>query len=407
MKKIHVLVGLALAGAVGAAQAMPVDFSGYFRAGNALNTRGGMGTCFGLGGLSGQDGPKWRLGNECDYVIEPNFNATLVKNKDGSEWHVHFMPSSGRGWDSGTAWNNNKDLGVNFGQVYAYGQNIPQLAKGTLWGGRRFYNRVQLGINDHFLENDDGDGVGLDDMNLGGAKMSVAFMNGNGDAGLVKDKDVKFIARVFDIQTGGGSTLDIHAKVQKQSKTDDHSTTPATTTASRGGFWSVGAYENVPLGNAGSVLFGLRVKSYDKKTGLKSAWLVPVQYGANFGGINFDAIAEVEQVKFTSDSALGKGTGNRNMLGFRFDGPISDILRWNLEAGTINLKTDKDAKKQTMNKVTGALVFVPNAEAAVPRIRFYYTYAKWNKEAKGSVNAVVWGDKTAGSVIGAQAEAWW
>ncbi|MBK9219105.1 MAG: carbohydrate porin [Uliginosibacterium sp.] len=233
MKKIHVLVGLALAGAFGAAQAVTADFSGYFRAGNALNTRGGMGTCFGLGGLQGQDNPKWRLGNECDYVIEPNFNATLVKSKDGSEWHVHFMPSSGRGWDSENAWNGNKDVGVNFGQVYGYGQNIAMLGKGTLWAGRRFYNRLQLGINDHFLENDDGDGVGLDDINLGGAKLSLGFMNGNGSSARYKSTNVKYIAKIGDIQTGGGSNLAIHLKVQRQSKTDDHSTTPATTTAKR------------------------------------------------------------------------------------------------------------------------------------------------------------------------------
>jgi maltoporin len=402
MKKIHVLVGLALAGAFGAAQAVTADFSGYFRAGNALNTRGGMGTCFGLGSLQGQDGPKWRLGNECDYVIEPNFNATLVKSKDGSEWHVHFMPSSGRGWDSPDAWNGNKDVGVNFGQVYGYGQNIAMLGKGTLWAGRRFYNRLQLGINDHFLERDDGDGVGLDDINLGGAKLSLGFMNGNGSQDQYKSTNVKYIAKIGDIQTGGGSNLAIHLKVEKQSKTDDHSTTPAKPTAKQPGFTSIGAYENIPLGSAGNILAGLRLKSYDKESGLKSAWLVPIQYGANFGGINFDAILEVEGVKFTGDS--GKGTGSRNMLGFRFEGPILDNLNWNFEAGTINLKTDKDAKKQTMNKATAALVFHP-AENAVPRVKFYYTYAKWNKNA-ANPNPTVWGDKTAGSVIGAQAEAW-
>ena len=64
MKKIHVLVGLALAGAFGAAQAVTADFSGYFRAGNALNTRGGMGTCFGLGSLQGNEQTKKILKEE-------------------------------------------------------------------------------------------------------------------------------------------------------------------------------------------------------------------------------------------------------------------------------------------------------------------------------------------------------
>lgn len=404
MKKIHVLVGLALAGAFSAAQALPVDFSGYFRAGNALNTRGGTGTCFALAGLSHQDGRAFRLGNECDYVIEPNFNATLVKNKDGSEWHVHFMTASGGSWNGGgKSWQGNSDLGLFFGQVYAYGQNIPQLANGTLWAGRRFYNRLQTGINDRFLENDDGDGVGLDDMNLGAAKLSVAFMNGNNVGASNTSATPKFIAKVSDIKTFAGGSLAIHLKKQFNSKTDDHSTTPATETAKADGMvTSLGFYHNSPLAN-GNLLLGLRLRSYDKPTEIKNSNLFVAQWGGPLGKVNVDAYGEYETVKFRED----RGTGSRYMLGARFDGPITDILRWNVEAGVTGLKAEKGAKKQNLSKVTGALVFVPNAEAAVPRIRFYYTYAKWNEAAKGNFNSAVWGDKTAGSTIGAQAEAWW
>jgi len=408
MKKIHVLVGLALAGAFSAAQALPVDFSGYFRAGNGLNTRGGTATCMSLAGVGGvEDGRHFRLGDECDYVIEPNFDATLVKNKDGSEWHVHFMTSSGGSWNGGgTAWNGNKDLALVFGQVYAYGQNIPQLANGTLWGGRRFYNRLQTGINDRFLENDDGDGVGLDDMNLGAAKLSVAFMNGNNVGASNVSATPKFIAKVSDIKTFAGGSLAIHVKKQFQSKTDDHSTTPATETAKANNVMtSLGLYHNSPLAN-GNLLLGLRFRAYDDPSVLKNSNLLVAQWGGPLGSskVNLEGYAEYETGKFRNGDL---GTSTRYMVGARFDGPITEIMRWNVEAGVTGLKAQKDAKKQNLTQLTGALVFVPNMEAAVPRIRLYYSYKKWNDAAKVAADARVWGDKTSGSTIGAQAEAWW
>jgi len=130
-----------------------------------------------------------------------------------------------------------------------------------------------------------------------------------------------------------------------------------------------------------------------------------VQYGTSFAGINLDVIAEYEQAKLRAD---GAGTGTRNMLGFRLDGPIIDIMRWNVESGVINLKSTKNAQKQSNFKVTGALVFVPNLEAAVPRIRLYYTYNSYNEAgARANLDSYQWGDKKASSTVGAQVEAWW
>src|SRR5688572_27621524 len=48
-----------------------LEFAGYARAGVGLAVRGGKQVCFGLAGADA----KWRLGNECDYVIEPQFTG--------------------------------------------------------------------------------------------------------------------------------------------------------------------------------------------------------------------------------------------------------------------------------------------------------------------------------------------
>ena len=39
-----------------------------------------------------------------------------------------------------------------FRQIYFFGENIPQLLGGRVWGGRRYYDRLHLDINDQFLE---------------------------------------------------------------------------------------------------------------------------------------------------------------------------------------------------------------------------------------------------------------
>lgn len=70
--------------------AAETQFNGYARAGVGLSATGGGQVCFGLGGADS----KYRLGNECDYVVEATWTAHLLKIDDasglgaGSDWGV-------------------------------------------------------------------------------------------------------------------------------------------------------------------------------------------------------------------------------------------------------------------------------------------------------------------------------
>ncbi|MES2932761.1 MAG: carbohydrate porin, partial [Pseudomonadota bacterium] len=191
LKLTKCVAALALAGLVAPAfaQESNLEFHGYFRGATGVNMEGGALACFGgsnAGSVYGSNGTSsWRLGKECDYVIEPNFIYTVAKNKDFGVWKVQFMPSIYRAFDI-PSWNRdavNADgtptttaLIARYGQVFIRGENIPALGNGTVWGGRRFYDRVQLGINDEFLENHDGEGAGLEDIDVGVGKISYAFL---------------------------------------------------------------------------------------------------------------------------------------------------------------------------------------------------------------------------------------
>ena len=75
------LVGISLG-----AFANDFTFSGYMRASTGVSAVGGSQVCFGLPGAD----TKWRLGNECDYDVEPTFDFKVAEF-EGSPWHVVAM----------------------------------------------------------------------------------------------------------------------------------------------------------------------------------------------------------------------------------------------------------------------------------------------------------------------------
>ena len=400
MKKKPLIIALTLAGAAGAALAAPpIEFSGYMRAGVGINTRGGNQVCFGLATADS----KYRLGNECDYVVEPTFDAKLAEY-EGSDWHVRVMPSVYKSWGDGQVTPDN--LTTRFGQIYAYGSNISQLANGRAWAGRRFYNRVQTGINDQFLERNDGDGAGLEDMDLGIGKLSVAFMmDPNNPA---TNNRFALPIRMTGIQDMPNGELSIYVTPSKQLKSDDQTSTPATPTATLSSGLAVGVYQKLKgtiLG--GDSLFGFK---HDKMGESKNTRVV-FQQSANFGATAMDFITEYRVAK---RAAAG---GNKWLtVGARADTWIGGPFRFLVEGGHDIVKPEAGGDQLTMTKLTAAVAASAGKEAGSrPTIRLFLTHAVWNEAARlapvtTGLNAntkAVFGDKTAGTSIGVQAEAWW
>jgi maltoporin len=407
MKTVRLFTALALAGLAGSATAAPpIEFSGYFRAGVGVNTRGGNQVCF---GLSGAD-TKYRLGNECDYVIEPTFDAKLAEY-EGSDWHVRVMPSVYKGWDSGNTANNGNgpdQLTTRFGQIYAYGQNISQLANGRVWAGRRFYNRLQTGINDQFLENNDGNGAGIEDMDLGIGKLSVAFMmDPNNDA---FNNRMSLPIRMTGIKDMPNGELSVYVTPSKQLKTANQEPTPpgpAVEPASQPNGLAVGVYQKlsgVILG--GDTLFGVKG---DKFGELKNTRVV-FQQGMSMGGTAIDFITEYRVRK---DKAAGVDVGNKWFtIGARTDTHLSGPFRFLAEVGHDMVKPDGGGEKMNLTKGTLAVAASAGKEAGSrPTVRLFVTHAIWNDAARTALSSTnarqVFGDKKAGTSVGVQAESWW
>lgn len=403
MKTNRLITALAMAGAAGGALAAPpIEFSGYFRAGVGVNTAGGNQVCFGLANAD----TKFRLGNECDYVVEPTFDAKLAEY-EGADWHVRVMPSVYKAWDAGTGASNGPDtLTTRFGQIYGYGNNISQLGNGRVWAGRRFYNRLQTGINDQFLENNDGNGAGVEDMDLGIGKLSIAFMmDPNNDA---YNNRASLPIRMTGIKTMPNGELSIYVTPSKQLKTENQTATPPAEPAAQPNGLAVGVYQKmsgVILG--GDTLFGVKG---DKFGDLKNTRVV-FQQGMSFGATAVDFITEYRIRKNTGN------TGNKwFMIGARADTHLSGPFRFLAEVGHDQVKPDGGGAKQNLTKGTLAVAASAGKEAGSrPTIRLFVTHAIWNDAVRtagagglSSTNArQVFGDKKSGTSVGVQAESWW
>jgi maltoporin len=423
MKTQHRLtIAAAIAGSITAASAAPpIVFTGYMRAGVGINTRGGNQVCFGLAGADA----KYRLGNECDYVVEPTFDARIAEY-EGADWHVRLMPSVYKAWDAGSgayldSGGNARNLGVGpdtlttrFGQIYAYGDKISQLGNGKVWAGRRFYNRLQTGINDQFLENNDGDGAGLEDMDLGIGKLSVAFMmNPNwgvrdplvdpADARAVNNNRWALPVRLTGIKDLPNGELAVYVTPSMQSKSDDQTSgTPVAPPDEAKGI-AVGVYQTLNgLVLGGNSLIGVK---HDKQGESKNTRVV-YQQTASFGPTAVDFVTEYRVAKRAAQA------GNKWFtIGARADTWIGGPFRFLAELGHDQVKPENGGDKLNMTKFTAALAASAGKEAGSrPTVRLFLTHAVWNEAARLNLSGntrAVFGDKKAGTSVGVQAEAWW
>ncbi|AKJ28479.1 carbohydrate porin [Caldimonas brevitalea] len=406
-------VALALIGA-GAACAADFEFTGYSRAGVGVNTKGGKQVCYGLAGAD----TKWRLGNECDYVIEPSLVATVAKSDEYGVWKAHFMPSAYRAWgqsefdnydESGSgSYEGTDELVTRFGQVYFYGE-LPQLNGGRVWAGRRFYDRVQLGINDQFLENHDSDGAGIEDVNFGFAKFSYAFLSNPRAGSVPKDAasnssansiDYEHALRLTGIKTIANSELAIYTGFSSTATSENQLTGVEPDDKKSG--QRLGLY-HVTKGTLGGATFiGFK---YDRHMGADRQWRVVAQQQGLVPSLKtaWDAIAEYRTKK--NDGVEEKWYS----IGGRTDTQISGPFRFLAELGHDQVKPE-GGDTQNLTKFTLAVAASagPN-HTSRPTVRLFMTHARWNDAAKFSTVGVreVYGDKKSGTSFGIQGEAWW
>jgi len=359
---------------------------------------------------------KFRLGNEGDW-IEFGWNLLAYKGEDGTVGHAviglggaynHATKGAGdmqfAGWD-GCSWDatgNNRCNPV-FKQLFVDVQKIPGL-DATLWLGKKYYKRYYSPINDTFFWPNDAFGAGIEDINVGGMKLSYAAFtadHGTPTTGLFHD------LRLTDIAITTGGRLDIGVGVA-------HAISESTTLNS--GFMGNVRWTQDMMGGNNQLTLQAGVGACGDAE----------QFGNGGGGINLGAASDARKFRVIDvlsispskelgldgvlilqhDERNGNTPGSRNWaeIGARLSYHFSSHASFLLEAG-YDLVKRQGEEAQTLIKVTPAIE-IGTGFGNVPHIRLYTTIGSANDAAVGSFGGGgTANDKTAVSA-GLQGEVW-
>jgi maltoporin len=182
-------LAVAVAAGVMSAQALAVDFHGYARSGIGWTGSGGEQQCFQATGAQS----KYRLGNECETYAELKLGQEVWKEGDKSfyfDTNVAYSVQK-NDWES---------TSPAFREANVQGKNlIDWLPGSTIWAGKRFYQRHDVHMIDFYYWDISGPGAGLENIDLGFGKLSLAATRSSesGGFGTFADRD-EFGNRVYD-----------------------------------------------------------------------------------------------------------------------------------------------------------------------------------------------------------------
>ncbi len=424
MKARYAMLAIAAALMTLATPANAVDLHGYFRSAVGGSSSGGDQVTF---KNAGQD-YKLRLGNE-DNWSEFEFVQLIQKDKNGVEWTAGFM----LGWGNGFTGDGDFAGPTALQQEYIRA-TFPQLGGATVWGGKRFYHRHANDIIDFFYMNESGPGVGIEDVDVGFGKLAVALFRfnpgkeGNGVVYWMPDFRLEGIA----VNPGGTLSIAALAKLRSWNKHKNGEADAPDKTQSFSPFLMVkhsqsgimnggnnlavtfktGCFVNIN-GNIGDIT-GTAGTIPDCQEDLRlftvsdDLLLQPTkQFSVNIAGV-------FQNVQFPIGGGEKK-TANSYFIGARPLFKVADHFAIQGDVGYFYWKADKAVmdKANTMVLATIAPTITPFTDGFAwgvrPEIRFYATYASWNKEQRATTG-LTFGeagkDVTNGFTFGTQVETW-
>ena len=198
------MVSIAVVPALSAvAETTNFEYHGYARSGIGSSGKGGKQACFKPAGAPF----KHRLGNECESFVEQKLTATLATD-NGTEFKLNTLIAYET--QQQNEWENPKDDGNSFAlrELNVVARDIfPALPGAELWAGKMYYQRHDIHQMDWYYWDVSGPGAGLQNINLGFSKLSLAWIRN--EASVMHDSSVTTTKTTYD-----GNTESMFKKVQ-------------------------------------------------------------------------------------------------------------------------------------------------------------------------------------------------
>lgn len=370
---------------------------GYYRLGVG-STDGEEFTAFQLNGAAS----KYRLGNESDLYGEASlgwrFNLgngsdllTEIMWQGGGDSNALNFGSDYNGWD---------DLAQAYAGVERLGSGT--FAESFLWAGRRYYRRRDVHMTDFYYEDFSGDGIGIENANLGATHFSGAVFYYDRDDDDQDYQSQTLDLRFHDIALGSGWKGEI-------------------------GLAWVDGQGNDHTGDDGYSV-RLHVENFDLDWG---TWQNAFMYGEG-AGINFDSRGDVNatgddnRFRFVTQALIissedletqATAVWQRTEMAGETETWISAGIRpqynitsdWGVAVELGYDWVDSEGEDPvSLSKLTLApfYSFGKKGYFARPQLRGFVTWANWSDEG-AITNQDMLGSATNGTTMGIQLETWW
>ncbi|MEF3088859.1 maltoporin [Raoultella sp. WB_B2P2-3] len=427
-------LAVAVAAGVMSAQAMAVDFHGYARSGIGWTGSGGEQQCFQATGAQS----KYRLGNECETYAELKLGQEVWKEGDKSfyfDTNVAYSVSQQNDWES---------TSPAFREANVQGKNlIDWLPGSTIWAGKRFYQRHDVHMIDFYYWDISGPGAGIENIDLGFGKLSMAATRSSesGGSATFADRDALgnriydnivpndvFDVRLAQMEINPGGTLELGVDYGHTNVPDNYYLQPD---ASKDG-WMLTAehtqsmlkgYNKFVLQYATDAMTsnGKGIPQGGSINNDGSLWRV-LDHGAISLGDSWDLM----YVGMYQDINLDNNNGTKWWtVGVRPMYKWTPIMSTLLEVGYDNVESQKTGDNNNQYKITLAQQWQAGDSIwSRPAIRVFATYAKWDEKwgyangdsGAGYTSGVAYNDTSAKTfsrgdndewTFGAQMEIWW
>ena len=407
----------------------PLEFHGYLRSGYGMNGEGGKMEAFKAPGAFA----KYRLGNEAETYGEMALTNIWLREDDPLSapyvrTTVMMSYSTGENFSYDSLNNTQQGNDIALRQAFIEGGNVfPSIPDIRVWAGQRYYQRMDIHIDDFYYLDMSGYGSGIEDVPLGDfAKLQLAWLGGSVDDyqvdthGRLAKQNIDL--RLTDIQVPLGKLTfwGDYSNVRGGDVTNVFNTDGSTIHVQSSSGFAVGLFHRTPEEaflngyNQFSIQYG-QGAAYNFQSTLDSAG-PHLNDAWHFRVTDHFTIQPWKQFAVQAVGLYDKihygGSNSDNTwysIGARPVFFFTDRFSMGLEAGIDWVDSDPLHKNGHLWKVTFAPLQISRGQKffSRPQLRAYVTYAGWSDDFKGSVGGIPYMDDTQGLSYGIQAEAWW